>query len=197
MDKCGGTDRGGFRNVELRQCRGIFALCAVALLVSICTLPEARAEVFDNDYLRFRLPDGWKCQLEDDVFVCQAPLPKGHKYTTIIMLTAKIASEEDTLPDYIAHLRQNLAKGSKGPSLVEGPRINNGLGKVSWVEATHLGSEIPYYYTTYFATTTDGLSIVVTFSAHQRYFQEFRKLIAPCIQSLQVKSDWKKHKSVK
>jgi hypothetical protein len=67
----------------------------------------------------------------------------------------KLRNASDTLPGYMDHLRANLSI-TKGSSLIEGPQINEEIGKVSWVEATHFESELEGYYTTYLATTWDG-----------------------------------------
>jgi hypothetical protein len=131
-----------------QQRRRIIACWLALLMLSFVPFHKARAEVFESKFLRFRLPDGWKCNLEDQVFICHPPLPKGHKWPTIIVLSAKIASERDTLPDFMAHLGGNLSKTKGSSSLVDGPRINNSLGNISWVEATHLGSELDDFYTT-------------------------------------------------
>jgi hypothetical protein len=189
MDRQSVSDSTAFHN---RLSRGRFpSYRFLFLLILLVWGIPLRADTFQNKYLRFSLPHGWHCHLEDSVFVCEPPLPRGHKLPMIIILAAKIANASDTLPGYMDHLRANLSI-TKGSSLIEGPQINEEIGKVSWVEATHLESELEGYYTTYLATTWDGLSILVTFSAHKSVFPEFRKLIRPCIQSLELKSDWKK-----
>ncbi|HXP70765.1 MAG TPA: hypothetical protein VOA88_15895 [Candidatus Dormibacteraeota bacterium] len=166
-------------------------ILALFLACLICVSPTP-AEIFQSQFLRFQLPDGWHCHLEDDVFVCYPPLPKGHKAPTIIILAAKIAGDDDTLPGYMAYLRKNRSV-TGASSLVEGPKIADDIGKVKWVEATHFESEIPEFYTTYLATTWNGLSILVTFSGHKSVFPRFRDLILSCINSMEVKDDWKKH----
>lgn len=73
----------------------LFALWVAGVSI-VCMSPfaqHANAEIFENLYLQFHLPDGWHCHLEDAVFVCEPPLPKGHKSPMIIILTAKIAGE--------------------------------------------------------------------------------------------------------
>ena len=171
----------------------------IAGLGIVCVLPlaqQANAEIFENQYLRFQLPDGWHCHLEEAVFVCEPPLPKGHKSPMIIILTAKIAGDTDTFPGFMEYLGKNRSV-NKGSSLIDGPRIDNEIGKVKWVEATHFESELPGFYTIYLATTWEGLSILVTFSGHQTVYPKFREMVLPCIQSLEVKQEWKKHSKTK
>jgi len=47
------------------------------------------------------------------------------------------------------------------------------LGGKEWVEALHIGSELPNYHTYYLATTTSYLGIFVTMSVHQDHTDTF------------------------
>jgi hypothetical protein len=168
------------RKARAFNARRFLLLAGFLLTLSV----QSRAEVFESTFLKFRLPDGWKCKFEEDVFTCQPPLPKGQKHSMLIIVTAKYQGEGDTLPDYMIHLRT--------PGTIDGPKINNSIGKVAWVEATLLDSELKGYYTKYLTTVWDGVAILVTFSVHKDSYPRFQSLIAPCIQSMELKSDWKK-----
>jgi hypothetical protein len=98
--------------------------------------------------------------------------------------TAKLQGEHDSLPEYMTQLRK--------PGVVDGPKIDNDISKVAWVEATLFESELKGYYTKYLATVWDGIAILVTFSVHKDSYAQFQSLILPCIRSLELKSDWKK-----
>ena len=50
----------------------------------------------------------------------------------------------------------------------------------------HLGSEVPYYYTRYLATVKVQIAILVTFSAHQRYYTKYSNDFFKAILSLRV-----------
>ena len=102
----------------------------------------------------------------------------------LIILAAKLQGEHDTFPEYMEHLRQ--------PSTVEGPKINNEIGNIGWVEATMFESEVKGFYTKYLATVSEGVAILVTFSANKDSYKEFQTLIVPCIRSMEIKTDWKK-----
>ena len=172
---------------QLSRSRGgrlIFGLLLATALCLAVNPPQARAEVFQSRFLRFRLPDGWKCKLEENVFSCEPPVTRGQKLPMLIVLAAKLQGSQDTLPDYMIHLRK--------PSTVDGPKINNNIGEVAWVEATLYESEVKNFYTKYLATVWDGIALLVTFSAHKDSWDQFQPLIAPCIKSLEVKDDWKK-----
>jgi hypothetical protein len=136
------------------------------------------------------LPEGWKCDLEGSEFVCEPTHPKGHKVSMIIILAAKYQGDFDTFPKYMEYLSKNKSV-TGGTSLVDGPKVNNAIGNLSWVEATHYGSELKGFYTVYLATVTDGLAVLVTFSASKNDYPQSRDMIRPCIQSLGIKKDWR------
>jgi hypothetical protein len=173
-----------------------FELCRLivgsTLLLALCLAfaNDVGAEVFESHYLRFSLPEGWKCDQEGSEFVCEPTHPKGHKVAMIIILTAKYQGDADSLPNYEEYLKRNKSI-TGGSSLVEGPKINSEIGNISWVEATHYESELKGFYTTYLATVSNGLAVLVTFSASKDKFPNFREMIRPCIQSLQIKDDWR------
>jgi hypothetical protein len=171
----------------------LYRLAFVAA-ASVVLLATASAETFKSSFLTFSLPTGWHCDLEGSEYVCEPTHPRGHKVSMIIILAAKYAGDKDTVADYEAYLRGNRSV-TGGSSLVDGPRINNDIGKVAWLEATHFESELKGFYTTYVATVQDGIAVFVTFSASKDAFPTFREMIRPCIQSLAIKSRSKKPNS--
>jgi hypothetical protein len=180
------TKRRSCLKSRLRWFACVFAIqCALTFAFA----SALSAEVFESRFLRFSLPEGWKCDLEGSEFVCEPAHPKGHKVSMIIVLAAKYQGDFDTLPNYLEYLRKNKSI-TGGSSLVDGPTIKNDIGIVSWVEATHYESELKGFYTTYLATVTNGLAVLVTFSASKTNYPLFHDMIRPCIQSLEIKKDW-------
>ena len=173
----------------------LLVLGAQCLFFSASPSPVS-AEVFESRFLRFSLPEGWKCDQEGTEFVCEPVHPKGHKVSMIIILAAKYQGDFDTLPNYMEYLRKNKSI-SGGSSLTEGPKIDDDIGGLSWVEATHYESELKGFYTTYLATVTQGLAVLVTFSASKDNYPHFHDMIRPCIQSLEIKKDWRPKSSTK
>jgi hypothetical protein len=164
-----------------------------AISLAVILLAGARssmAEVFESRYLRFSLPEGWKCDLEDHVFVCEPPHPKGQKVNKIIMFAVKYPGADDNLSSYMEYLKTNRST-TNGSSLIDGPRIDTDLGAVSWVEATHYESELKGFNTTYLATVSNGLALLVTFSGGKDGFSEFQQMMKPCIRSLEIKKNWR------
>jgi hypothetical protein len=158
------------------------------LAVAICSSPVL-AEVFESAYLRFTLPEGWTCDLEGSEHVCEPPHTKGLKVGAIFILAGKYPGDSDSLPSYLEELKRNKSV-THGSSLVDGPKISK-INGVSWVEATHYESELEGYYTIYEATISNGLAVLATFSVRKGEYAQFRDMVGPCIQSLQIKKDWR------
>jgi hypothetical protein len=133
------------------------------------------AEIFRNSYLSFELPSAWKCNLEGTEWVCE-DTSEGDQKTAIIILTAKERGSEDRLDLYEDHLSATKPlMDSKGAptgrsSTVEFVKRET-IGDRTWVHGRQFESEVPNYYTDYFATVDDKISILVTFSAYRQSFQ--------------------------
>jgi hypothetical protein len=69
--------------------------------------------------------------------------------------------------------------------VVSPPKITN-IANQPWVDGLQLGSEIPNYYTRYMATLKDRIGILVTFSAHKKYYSKYADDFFKAILSLKV-----------
>ena len=167
---------------------GILIAIFVVIFVGV---PALESEVFESKFLKFSLPEGWKCDLEGAEYVCEPPHPKGQKETMLFVLAAKYPNDFDNIPSYMIELKKNKST-THGSSLIDGPKVDDNINGVSWVEATHFESEIPGYYTIYMATVSNGLAVLVTFSVRKNEYLAFKDLVLPCIESLQIKKDWSK-----
>jgi hypothetical protein len=172
----------------------VAGILCIVFLAGLSFPAMASAEVFESRFLRFSLPEGWKCDLEGSEYVCEPPHPKGQKQSMIFVLAAKYPNDSDNLPSYMEELKRNKSM-TNGSSLVDGPKIDSDIGGVSWVEATHFESELKGYYTIYMATVSNGLAVLVTFSVRKNDYQQFKDLVRPCIESLEVKKNWRSQQS--
>jgi hypothetical protein len=133
------------------------------------------AEIFRSSYLSFELPPAWKCTLEGLAWVCE-DTSEGDQKTAIIILTAKERGNEDRLDLYEDHLSapkplidsRGLPTGRS--STIQFVRRET-IGDKTWVHSRQFESEVPNYYTDYFATVGDDIAILVTFSAYRQTFQ--------------------------
>jgi hypothetical protein len=150
-------------------------IAAAALQVIFALGDSARADVFRSSYLSFVLPPEWKCSLEGLEWVCEDQA-EGKQKSAIIILTAKEQRSEDRLDLYEDHLSATKplmdAKGmpTGRSSTLEFVKRETIDDKV-WVHGRQFESEVPNYYTDYFATVSDHIAMLVTFSAYRENFQ--------------------------
>lgn len=121
----------------------------------------AHAELFENAYLSFRLPDGWTCHREETEWVCSPPTP-GKKKPAIVIMTAKYQGPSDTLAAYVEHLN-SLSKSNSTIQAIVLPKQRIIKGIV-WIDAMLLNAEIPNFYTRYMATVSSGIAVLYTFT---------------------------------
>jgi hypothetical protein len=125
-------------------------------------------DLFRTGSFEFNLASGWWCELEGSEYVCDPPGKP--PYAAIAIIAIKERGADDNLNAYENHLQQprrlDGKAGSDAMSVVSWiKRVK--LGNEEWVEALHLGSEVPNYDTYYLATTTSHLGILVTMSVHR------------------------------
>jgi hypothetical protein len=125
--------------------------------------------------------------MEGTEWVCSSQKPVDAK-ESIIILAAKEVGPQDTFANYENYLKapkQLQSVNGKSLSQVKSMKTRK-INDHQWVDALHLGSEIPGYYTRYVATIKDRLAILVTFSAHQKYFTKYSNDFFKAVESLRV-----------
>ncbi len=149
---------------------------------------QGQAKLFRNAYVQFELPGQWDCQLEGTEWVC-ASQNKSDSRESIIILTAKEVGPQDSFAAYESYLRAPKqvpnTTGKPAVSVVKSIRQRK-INDHPWVDALHMGSEIPGYYTRYLATIKDKLAILVTLSAHQKYYTKYSSDYFKAVESLRV-----------
>ena len=160
-------------------------LAAAASLVFCLNLS---AKNFKNAYVSFDLPDNWQCHLEDTEWICRSQ-NKQEARQAIIILTAKEVGPVDSLDNYERHLKTPKTISNRSGKPIQSKvkhskenQVNNHI----WIDGLHLSSEVSGYYTRYLATTKGKIAILVTFSAHQRFYTNYTHHFFKAIQSLQV-----------
>jgi hypothetical protein len=61
-------------------------------------------------------------------------------------------------------------------------QINN----QQWLDGLHLGSEVPNYFTRYMATIKNKIAVLVTFSAHEKFYSKYSTMFHNAIMSMRV-----------
>lgn len=158
-------------------------------LVLIIGIPSVvHAKTFSSQFSEFELPTGWDCALEGSEWVCQSD-DKDRKKEAIIILAAKFRGEQDALDQYQARLKEpksfNLPGGKTQISEVKSVVIKTINGQ-RWVDALHLASEVPGFYTRYLATVKDNLGIAVTFSVGKDHYDAYQDIFEKVAATLKV-----------
>jgi LPXTG-motif cell wall-anchored protein len=151
-------------------------------------LGQAFGKSFSSKYCQFELPPGWECALEGTEYVCQSE-NADRKKESIIILAAKIRGEQDNLDEYMAYLKKSkeyaLPGGKKQisePKSTSMTRINDH----QWVDALHLASEVPGFYTRYLATVKEDLGVAVTFSVGKDQYSAYKPVMDKLASTLRV-----------
>ncbi len=163
----------------------------VNLLVLLCALSVptlVQAKVFKNAYVAFEMPDDWNCTLEQTEWVCRSgKLPDMKE--AIIILTAKEVGPTDSFQFYESHLNSPISANNKQVATqskmiykAKYVQINN----QQWLDGLHNGSEVPNYFTRYMATIKNKIAVLVTFSAHERFYSKYSTMFHNAIMSMRV-----------
>ena len=163
----------------------------VALFVS-CAGSQLAAETFQNSYISFELPPRWGCKLEQTEWVC-VDSAEGPQSSAIIILTAKERGTIDRLDLYEDELsRPRPLRDTNGNPLGRSSRVvfvrSEIIATRTWIHGRQFESELPNYYTEYFATVDDQIAILVTFSAHSSVFDRALAQFYPSMASIQPKA---------
>jgi len=157
-------------------------------LIVLFAVNTSFAKRFASKYCEFELPSGWECALEGSEYVCQSD-NKDRQKESIIILAAKIRGEQDTLDEYMAYLKKakdySLPGGKRQISEPKNVKLSN-INDQQWVDALHLASEVPGFYTRYLATVKEDLGVAVTFSVTKDLYSSYQPVIEKLISTLRV-----------
>jgi hypothetical protein len=158
------------------------------LIFSLLVCASAEAKLFQNSYVSFEVPDNWTCVQEGVAWTC-TPTGFNESKEAVIVLAAKVAGPEDSLPSFLAYLKQpkKIATkvGTPMPSqlMYANERM---LAGTRWIQAQHIGSEIQEYITLYLATVKDHLAILVSFSAEQNHYKKYNPIFDHSMKTLKI-----------
>lgn len=149
---------------------------------------NAFAVKFANQFTEFELPPGWACSLEVAEWVCQSTNPTKKK-EAIIVLAAKLKGDQDSLDQYLSYLKATKSFTSvAGKAMKSEPKYAKtvNVNGHPWVDALHLESEIPGFFTRYFATVKDDIGVLVTYSVAKPKYQDYLKDFDNMVNTLKV-----------
>lgn len=157
-------------------------------ILSLMLSTSVFAKTFSSQFSEFELPNGWECALEGSEWVCQSE-NKDRKKEAIIILAAKYRGEQDSLDQYQAYLKAPKAFTLPGGKTQISEAKSVSLREINgqkWVDALHLASEVPGFYTRYLATVKDSLGIAVTFSVAKDHYDAYQDIFEKIIATLKV-----------
>lgn len=181
-------------------------ICAPLLVASLFWLPQAEAKKFKNSYIDFEMPDQWGCFLQQQAWICRHEVSKSCKANSktpecreqlkkskeaIIIMAAKEKSGIDSLEAYNKHLgdprKITTETGNASKSkVIHNKKVN--IKKLPWIDGMHLSSELPNYYTRYLATIKGNVAVLVTFSAHKKFYTKYNSEFFKSIKTLNVRT---------
>ena len=146
------------------------------------------ASKFANQFIEFELPPQWQCNLEGAEWVCQSTDEKKKK-EAIIVLAAKIAGPQDSMDQYLTYLKSAKSYTSiQGKPVKSDPKYakTQAINGQPWVDALHLESEIPGFYTRYLATIKEDIGVLVTYSINKAKYQSYLEDFDNMVRTLKV-----------
>lgn len=179
-------------------------LLALIMVMATWSGPSFSAK-FASQYCEFELPPGWECVLEGTEWLCMSN-NKERQREAIIILAAKIRDGEDTLANYQAYLKKTKTFTLPGgktqvsePKYVKMTTIKDH----QWVDAMHLASEAPGFYTRYLTTIKEDIGVGVTLSVAKDFYDSYQPVFDQIVKTLivfrqkNVKFDYRPSKSDK
>lgn len=179
----------------------LIILSAALLALSM----QVQAAKFASQYCEFELPPGWECVLEGTEWLCMSN-NKERQREAIIILAAKIRDGQDTLANYQAYLKKTktftLPGGKTQVSEAKYVKMTS-IKDHQWVDAMHLASEAPGFYTRYLTTIKEDIGVGVTLSVAKDFYDSYQPVFDQIVKTLRVfrqknvKFDYKPTKSDK
>ncbi len=146
------------------------------------------AKAFKTSYLTTTIPEDWACIQSEEVWVC-APQNVTAAREVLVTFAAKLIGPEDNLSSYHKLLTRPKAhrSASGGATLSQVVKVTaqNILGH-PWVQALHLGSEIPDFYTQYLMTVKGQIAVQVTLSTQRSRLAHHQPVLQKIVQNIQI-----------
>lgn len=168
--------------------RKIRSIAIAFILIILFFSNSLLAKRFANRYCEFELPQGWECIMEGTEYICQSD-NKDRQKEAIIILAAKERGEDDSLDKYQAYLKkQKTFQIPGGGTQVSEPVYNKvqNINSHQWIDAMHLASEVPGFYTRYLATVKESLGVAVSFSVSKDHYSAYKNLFDKMVSTLKV-----------
>ena len=111
------------------------------------------------------------------------------KRDAIIVLAAKLKGDQDSLDQYLTYLKAAKTFTSvQGKPVKSEPKYakTDNINGQPWVDALHMESEIPGFYTRYLATVKQDIGVLVTYSINKAKYQQYLNDFDNMVKTLKV-----------
>ena len=163
--------------------------CFVSFLLILASSTLVQAKVFRNAYIAFEMPDDWNCTLEQTEWVCRSSKEPDSK-EAIIILTAKEVGPTDSFQLYENHLNNPIAANAAAAKSTQSQLVYKAkyvqINNHKWLDGLHNSSEVPNYFTRYLSTIKNRIAVLVTFSAHKKYYAKYSSMFHNAIMSMNI-----------
>lgn len=163
-------------------------LIRLAIACAVLFSTSTYAAKFANQFTEFELPPQWQCNLEGAEWVCQSSNDM-KKRDAIIVLAAKLKGDQDSLDQYLTYLKAAKTYTSiQGKPVKSEPKYakTENINGQAWVDALHMESEIPGFYTRYLATVKQDIGVLVTYSINKGKYQDYLQDFDNMVKTLKV-----------
>lgn len=150
---------------------------------------SAQAKLFSNSYISFQLPPNWECKVAGTEWVCRSSSNEQARQA-IIVLTAKEVGPNDNFAYYNQYLKTPKTPKHRDGTVATQSKVQHvntvQIANHPWVDALHLGSLLPNFYSRYLVTVKSKIAILITFSAKKEFYTQYSKQFFDAINSLKV-----------
>ncbi len=161
------------------------------ILLSLFLLSQS-AFALTTAYVSFEHPDGWKCELSQGVWICQATQEPDRKESVVLSIATQ-ATEWDKIENYEEYLKQPRTipdqDGKQLQSKVTYARKRNINGQV-WVDSLQFNSELPGFWSRYLATVHNRLAILITYIVSDEHYKKLAPQFERMASSLKLNAEF-------
>lgn len=149
----------------------------------------AHGKMFSNSYVNFQLPANWSCKLSGTEWVCRSA-DNSQAKQAIIVLTAKEIGPNDNFAYYNNYLKSPKTPKHRDGTVSTSSKVQHlktvQIGNHQWIDALHMGSLLPNFYSRYLVTIKGRVAVLITFSARKDVYTRYSKAFFEAINSLVV-----------
>ena len=143
-------------------------------------------------YVTFDHPDSWRCEINNNVYICQGTQEPERK-ESIVLSIATIAGEWDSLDSYEKYLKTPRTimdeSGKEIESKISYVRRRN-INGFTWIDSLQYNSELPGFWARYTATVQNKLAILITYIVSDDYYTKMAPKFEKMISSLKPSTEF-------